>query len=867
MSPDPDPVPIRRRHLASSSPVQTGKKLTILRCPPGYGKSVLMRQWHDNAGEAGFEAIYCKLRNKLNSAHALITHLLKSLGDHADGRKPENAPQAFERLLAQVQGREGRTIIFLDNLECLSDREAAAVLDEFIDESGAMVQFVASDSGRCRIHLSPYRAKGELEELTCADLRYTSDELAQIFDNRLNDRECQHLLRRTEGWPIAIRYAAENKEFLENCLGEDALVLSREMSEFIDEQIIDLFPNSVLNILVSTCMFTTFSAEQASMIANVPNAKRLLDESCLSPLLTCDPYRPNPYSMSLIFRSCLWLMLQHRGDAEILEVYARASHWFESAGDMLEAILAASKGGDTGRMISLFKKAGGVEIGVREGVNRLEKIVELFPIHVREREPVLLLSWALIYMKKGNLLLGYRFLEQANSLAGQNGREASEEHSYFIVRMLMAVYDDEKLELEEIEKFAEKTANLTTRHFWDQGFYNNLLCMMYYSVGEMEKARNTAEIALEFYRISDASYSQIFAHLNLAFLCHISGNLSRSRCEIETANAICGDNLSPGSELALLVKIAHAEICLEAGDMAGAQTLLDEALPKLDQQEPWVEVLARAYLAASHLAFNRQGLQGALNILARGQEIARARHLPRLANVLEFQALDLLVYAEELDLAALSINRLNLRQRFRTFALNDFREDYRAVLSYVSFLVVSGAEDAAIKLLDPVIAVQERREHRSFWIRAKILKTKALVQSDRIDEADTNFISLINYKGVYAFVNTFLSESKWIKKYINEFLNRTGAKQLREDQLSFLGRVLSSKRNAGYGDEEITNIFSPRELQTLQLLGSGHSNKVIAREMGVTEVTTKYHLRNIFSKLGVKNRHMAIEVARLKNFI
>jgi len=857
-------VPIRRHHLASRSPIETGKKLTVMRCPPGYGKSVLMGQWRDQAAKAGLQPVWCKCRRKTNSVPALVSLLSEALTSNRDAG---TTPQTAEELLANIQGIDSRTVIFLDNLEHLTDPATIAALYDFIDESGDLVQFVASDSGHGRIPLSAYRARDELVELTSSDLRYTCDELAQLFDGNLDDRECQHLLRRTEGWPIAIRYAALNRDFLESCLGNEPIVLPREVNEFIDEQIVCLFPEPVLHILVSTCTLRTFTADQAGMIANVSNAKCILDEGRLAPLLAYDPYHPAPYSISLLFRSYLWQKLQHLGDTETRNIYRRTSHWFEGSGDILEAIHYASRTGDLERMSALFKEAGGVEIGVREGISRLEKIVELFPMDVRERDPVLLLSWALVYTKKGNLLLGHRFLDQANSLSAEKDREASEEHSYFIVRMLMAVYDDEKLELEEIEKFSEQTASLTAKNFWYQGFYNNLLCMMYYSIGAMEKARKAAELALEFYKISDASYSQIFAHLNLVFICHISGDLSRARREIETANAICSDNLSPGSELAILVNVAYADICLETGDMVSARSLLDETLPKLDQQEPWVEVLIRAYLTASHLAFDNEGLQDALNILAHGQDIARARHLPRLANILEFQALDMLVHGGELDLAAQSVKRLTLSQRFKTFRLKDFQEDYRAALAYASFLVMTGDEDAAIRLLDDVIAVQEEREHRNFWVRARILRTKALLQSDKTEEADTNFIALINYPGIYEFVNTFQGESKWIKKYINDFLNRIGARQLREDQISFLGRVLSSKRSAGHGDGEISNIFSPREFQTLELLGSGHSNKVIARELGVSEVTTKYHLRNIFSKLGVKNRHMAIEVARLKNLI
>jgi two-component system, NarL family, nitrate/nitrite response regulator NarP len=54
--------------------------------------------------------------------------------------------------------------------------------------------------------------------------------------------------------------------------------------------------------------------------------------------------------------------------------------------------------------------------------------------------------------------------------------------------------------------------------------------------------------------------------------------------------------------------------------------------------------------------------------------------------------------------------------------------------------------------------------------------------------------------------------------------------------------------------------LSRRELQLLGLLGSGKTNAQLARELGVSENTVKFHLRNLFDKLGVKNRAQAVHL-------
>jgi two-component system, NarL family, nitrate/nitrite response regulator NarL len=48
--------------------------------------------------------------------------------------------------------------------------------------------------------------------------------------------------------------------------------------------------------------------------------------------------------------------------------------------------------------------------------------------------------------------------------------------------------------------------------------------------------------------------------------------------------------------------------------------------------------------------------------------------------------------------------------------------------------------------------------------------------------------------------------------------------------------------------------FSMRELQVLEILQNGKSNKVIARELGLSEATVKVHIKNVMRKLGASNR-------------
>lgn len=56
--------------------------------------------------------------------------------------------------------------------------------------------------------------------------------------------------------------------------------------------------------------------------------------------------------------------------------------------------------------------------------------------------------------------------------------------------------------------------------------------------------------------------------------------------------------------------------------------------------------------------------------------------------------------------------------------------------------------------------------------------------------------------------------------------------------------------------------ISPRELEVLELLAQGHSNKEIGKTLFVSPNTVKTHLANLYQKLEVSRRTQAVQKAR-----
>ncbi|SDR20670.1 two component transcriptional regulator, LuxR family [Rhizobiales bacterium GAS113] len=62
-------------------------------------------------------------------------------------------------------------------------------------------------------------------------------------------------------------------------------------------------------------------------------------------------------------------------------------------------------------------------------------------------------------------------------------------------------------------------------------------------------------------------------------------------------------------------------------------------------------------------------------------------------------------------------------------------------------------------------------------------------------------------------------------------------------------------------------LLTAREREVLALLVPGHPNKVIARELSVSERTVKFHVGSILAKLGCGNRTQAVAAARQRGLI
>ena len=66
------------------------------------------------------------------------------------------------------------------------------------------------------------------------------------------------------------------------------------------------------------------------------------------------------------------------------------------------------------------------------------------------------------------------------------------------------------------------------------------------------------------------------------------------------------------------------------------------------------------------------------------------------------------------------------------------------------------------------------------------------------------------------------------------------------------------RRDGGFAAAADDSPLTPRETEILTLIGHGLGNKAIARRLGISVHTVKFHLESLFASLGATNRAEAV---------
>lgn len=137
-------------------------------------------------------------------------------------------------------------------------------------------------------------------------------------------------------------------------------------------------------------------------------------------------------------------------------------------------------------------------------------------------------------------------------------------------------------------------------------------------------------------------------------------------------------------------------------------------------------------------------------------------------------------------------------------------------------------------------------------IRAQLPDTRVVMLT--VSDRDDDLFAAIE-AGAHGYLLKSLTGDEFLEML--DGLQRGEAALTRQMTTRLLRRFHDDQPDRSRSSSPLT----PRELELLQLVARGLSNKAIARELSVSENTVKYHLKNIMQKLDVQNRTEAVSRA------
>lgn len=137
------------------------------------------------------------------------------------------------------------------------------------------------------------------------------------------------------------------------------------------------------------------------------------------------------------------------------------------------------------------------------------------------------------------------------------------------------------------------------------------------------------------------------------------------------------------------------------------------------------------------------------------------------------------------------------------------------------------------------------------WVRYSVPQSKILVIGNNLSIEDVCELVATGIQGT-------ISHNE-VAKYLNPAIQSimTGRLWLRRDILEHFALYSSSSLALNHRKR---SIVTPQETRVIALLRRNYSNKEIATALGITERTVKFHLANIFTKVGARDRASALDV-------
>jgi LuxR family transcriptional regulator, maltose regulon positive regulatory protein len=872
--PPPRPSAVPRPRLVERLDEGLRRKLILISAPAGFGKTTLISEW-----VAGRQrpAAWLSLDERDNDPTRFLTYFVAALrtvaanvGEGVLGALGSPQPPPTESILTALLNEitiiEDDFVLVLDDYHVIDARAVDNALTFLLEHLPPRMHLLISGREDPHLPLARLRARGQLSELRATDLRFTSSEAAEFLNRvmglRLSEEDIAALETRTEGWIAGLQLAAISMQghkdatsFIESFTGSHRFVLDYLVEEVLEQQ-----PESVQTFLLRTSILDRLCGPLCDAVLLDPSASaqetlEYIDHAnlFLVPLDNERRWYRYHHLFAELLRQRLHLSADSSTDDEerggVAELHNRASAWYEDHGLEVDAFRHAAAAHDVVRAECLIEGEG-VPLYFRGTVDPVLKWLESLPKTVLGARPSLWVMYASVLLLVDHTAVERKLRAAEAALQGTEPDDRTKDLVGRIasLRATLAVieHDAETIIAQSrraLEHLHPDNLPVRTATTWTLGHAHQL------QGNRTAASRAYAEVISTGESFGDSVYT-IAATINLGQLQEADNRLPLAAESYRRVLQLAGD---PPQPIACEACLGLARITYQWNDLDAAQQH-GQRFVQLTRQMGSVDSFASYDVVLARLKLARGDVAGAVAALAKAEAFVRQ-------NNFEFRMP---------DVAAAQV--LTLLHQGNLAAAAHLAEMHDLPVSLARVHLAEGDTSAALATLEPVRRQAEAKGWEDERLRIMVLQALALHAHGEKDEAAQLLGEALALAGRGGFVRIFVDEGLPMARLLSEVAARgimphCTAKLLAafeaEERKSEEESYLPPSRLA----QPLTEPLSQRELEVLQLVAQGLSNREICERLFLALDTVKGHNRRIFGKLSVQRRTEAVEKARSLNIL
>ena len=343
---------IPRRRLLEDLRNGSDRRLTLVACPAGFGKTTLLSAWYEAEAPRRVVA-WLTLDEGDNDPVVLWSHVIGALRwASPDVAEPASlhtvvAPVidlVLPRLVNELDG-QGEITLILDDFHRISSEPARASVRWFIEHAPPGFHLVIATRMEPSLPVASLRAHGELLELRAADLRFTYQEADAFLNGRLGldltAEDVEGLLGKTEGWPAGLYLAALS---LQSAADRHALVQTfggsnRHVVDFLVTEVLEAHDPPAQALMLHASILERLTGPLCDAVMEQEGSAEMLEAVSRSNLFLVPlDDDAGSYRFHHVFGQLLRVELERREPGLAPVLHRRAYSWHRDHGTTEEAI-------------------------------------------------------------------------------------------------------------------------------------------------------------------------------------------------------------------------------------------------------------------------------------------------------------------------------------------------------------------------------------------------------------------------------------------------------------------------------------------------------------------------------------------------